>query len=150
MTDNTTYTLNLVLLECLEGQELDGDEPYIKLNGEKIWTWELLGRKMHDSLNAQAWTNAFDFRTGKFRTLQGWEQSPNYNAGQFEFANLQGETRLELWEADEHEALRGDDDFLGELVLTVDSARIGMQMTVFDQNNALYQLTYRVVANGQQ
>lgn len=141
-----TYTLHLILLECLEGQEFDGDEPYLKLNGEKIWTWDLAGRKMHDTLNSKAWTNAFDFRTGKFRTLDGWQQSPNYDAGDFEFTGLSGETHLELWEADEQEVLRGEDDFLGELAVTIDNTRMGEQIVVFNQSNAMYQLTYRLVA----
>ena len=144
MTD--VYTLNLILLECLEGQELDGDEPYIKLNGERVWSWEKAGRKMQDNLNSEAWTNAFDFRTGKFRTLEGWESSPNYTAGDFEYTNLTGETILELWESDEGELLRGDDDFLGEIKLTVDNARLNEQVVVFNQSNAMYQLTFRLVA----
>lgn len=147
MTDETTYTLHLVLLECLEGQEFDGDEPYLKLNGETIWTWELAGRQMHDTLNSSAWTNAFDFRTGRFRTLEGWQQSDNYSAGDFSISGLSGETSLELWEADEHEALRGEDDFLGELLVTADNIRMGEQVIIFDQNNAMYQLTYRLTAD---
>ncbi|MFZ4814952.1 MAG: hypothetical protein ACOYL5_10470 [Phototrophicaceae bacterium] len=141
---DATYRLTLVLLECLQGQEFDGDEPYLKLNGEVIWAWEHMGRKMHDNLNAKSWTNAFDFRTAHFRTLEGWEPSPVYKAGQFEFTSLSGEVHIELWESDEGELLRGDDDFLGELVVTVDNARMGEQIAVFDQNNALYQLTYRI------
>jgi hypothetical protein len=141
-----SYKLHLILLECLEGQEFDGDEPYIKLNSERIWGWDQMGRKMQDNLNSKAWTNAFDFRTGKFRTLEGWEQSENYTEGQFDFENLQGETTVELWESDEHEALRGDDDFLGEIKLTAENARLGEQIVVFNQNNAMYQLTFRLVA----
>lgn len=143
----TTYSLHLILLECLEGQELDGDEPYIKLNGDTIWTWQRAGRKMHDTLSSKAWTNAFDFRTGKFRTLQGWEASEGYNAGDFEFTGLSGQTTVELWEADEHEVLRGDDDFLGEIHLTLDNARRGEQVVVFNQSNAMYQLTFRLFAD---
>lgn len=147
MTDANTYNLSLILLECLEGQEFDGDEPYLKLNGDTIWTWELAGRKMHDTLNSKAWTNAFDFRTGRFRTLEGWETSPNYSSGDFDITGLKGETRLELWEADEHEALRGADDFLGEILLSIDNARLGEQVVVFNQSNAMYQLTFRLTAN---
>lgn len=146
MSDKGTYTLNLILLECLEGQEFDGDEPHLKINGETVWSWERMGRKMSDTLNSKAWTNAFDFRTGKFRTLEGWESSENYDAGDFDYGNLKGETRVELWEADEHEALRGGDDFLGEIVLSIDNARLGEQVVVFNQSNAMYQLTFRLVA----
>jgi hypothetical protein len=142
-----TYTLHLILLECLQGQELDGDEPYIKFNGERVWSWDLMGRKMQDTLNSAGWTNAFDFRTGKFRTLEGWADSENYDAGDFVYENLSGETRLELWEQDEHEALRGDDDFLGEIVLTADNARMAPQIVVFNQSNAMYQLTFRLVGD---
>ncbi len=147
MTDETHYTLHLVLLECLEGQEFDGDEPYLLLNDETIWTWKLVGRKMHDTLTSKAWTNAFDFRTGRYRTLDGWQQSENYDAGDFRFSGLSGETSLTLWEADEHEPLRGDDDFLGELMVTAENIRMGEQIIVFDQNNAMYQLTYRLTAD---
>jgi len=147
MAEETHYTLHLILLECLEGQEFDGDEPYLKMNGEDIWTWRKMGRKMHDMLTSNAWTNAFDFRTGRYRTLEGWQPSENYDSGDFVFAALEGETRVELWEADEHEALRGDDDFLGELVVTAENIRMGEQMIIFDQNNALYQLTYRLTAD---
>jgi len=143
---DATYRLQLILLECLEGQEFDGDEPYLKIDGERVWSWELMGRKMQDTLNAKAWTNAFDFRTGKYRTLEGWEQSENYSAGDFEYDGLTGETHIELWEEDEHEILRGDDDFLGEINLTIDNARLGEQVVVFNQNNAMYQLTFRLVA----
>lgn len=140
----STYTLSLHLLECLEGQEFDGDEPYLKLNGETVWSWDMAGRKMHDTLNSPSWTNAFDFRTGKYRTLEGWEQSANYTQGDFDFTGLSGETKIELWESDEGELLRGDDDFLGELVLTIDHARLGEQTVVFNQSNAMYQLTFRL------
>lgn len=146
MADSSTYTLNLVLLECLQAQELDGDEPYLKMNDERIWSWDLAGRKMNDTLNAKAWTNAFDFRTGRFRTLEGWEDSANYDAGQFEFKALTGKTSIQLWEADEHEVLRGDDDFLGEMVLTIDNVRMGEQVAVFNQSDAMYQLTFRLTA----
>ncbi len=146
MADSSSYTLNLILLECLQAQEFDGDEPYLKLNGERIWSWDLVGRKMHDTLNAKAWTNAFDFRTGKFRTLEGWEASANYDPGQFDFSGLTGKTSVELWEADEHEVLRGDDDFLGEMILTIDNARMGEQVAVFNQSDAMYQLTFRLTA----
>lgn len=145
MADDT-YTLHLILLECLQGQELDGDEPYLKLNGDRVWSWDRMGRKMQDTLNSAGWTNAFDFRTGKFRTLEGWAESANYNPGDFVYENLSGETRLELWEQDEHEALRGDDDFLGEIVLTAEQARMAPQVVVFNQSNAMYQLTFRLVA----
>lgn len=141
-----TYKLSLVMIECLEGQEFDGDEPYLKMNGDRIWSWDKMGRKMHDSLNSKGWTNAFDFRTGRFRTLEGWAQSENYKAGDFEFSGLQGETKLELWEQDEHEVLRGHDDFLGEIVLTEDNIRLGEQIVVFNQSNAMYQLIFRLVA----
>lgn len=143
----STYSLHLILLECLEGQELDGDEPYIKLNGDTIWTWQQAGRKMHDTLGSKAWTNAFDFRTGKFRTLQGWEASEGYKPGDFDFTQLSGEVKLELWEADEHEILRGDDDFLGEIQLSIDNARLGEQVVVFNQSDAMYQLTFRLSAD---
>jgi hypothetical protein len=146
MSSGDTYTLSLILLECLEAQEFDGDEPYLKLNGEMIWNWDLAGRKMHDTLTSKQWTNVFDFRTGKFRTLEGWQTSPNYDAGQFEITGCTGETRLELWESDHHEVLRGDDDFLGELVVTSANVRLGEQIIVFNQSNAMYQLTYRVTS----
>ncbi|MEO0564048.1 MAG: hypothetical protein AAF125_18230 [Chloroflexota bacterium] len=146
MTD-TAYDLHLVLMECLEGQEFDGDEPYLKINGEKVWSWDVMGRKMQDSLASKGWTNAFDFRTGRFRTLEGWEQSEAYSEGHFSYTNLTGETKIELWEQDDHEVMRGDDDFLGEITLTIDNARLGNQIVVFDQNNALYQLTFRLVAH---
>lgn len=147
MTDKSTYTLSLMMIECLEGQEFDGDEPYLLLNGERIWSWEQMGRKMHDSLNSPAWTNAFDFRTGKFRTLEGWQQSENYTSGDFDIAGLSGETRLELWESDEGEILRGDDDFLGELILNIDHVRLGEQIIVFNQSSAMYQITFRLRAD---
>jgi hypothetical protein len=144
MTTIQTYTLNLILLECLEGQEYDGDEPYLKLNGDLIWRWDLAGKKMHDTLNAPSWTNAFDLRNGMFRTLAGWAPSPHYQAGQFEFKGLSGKTVLELWESDEHESPRGEDDFLGNLTVTLESIRMGDQIVEFNQNDALYQLIYRV------
>ena len=139
-----TYSLSLILLECLEGQEFDGDEPYLKLNGETIWRWDLAGKKMHDTLNAVAWTNAFDLRNGKFRTLEGWAPSPHYQSGQFEFKGLSGQTVLELWESDEGETLRGEDVFLGSLTINLESVRMGDQIVEFNQNDALYQLIYRV------
>ncbi|MEM6282708.1 MAG: hypothetical protein AAF787_10985 [Chloroflexota bacterium] len=144
MASEGNYKLTLILLECLEGQEFDGDEPYIKMNDRRIWSWDLAGRKMHDTLDAKTWTNAFDFRTGKFRTLEGWQQSPNYDPGDFEFPGLSGKTAIQLWEADEHEVLRGEDDFLGELVVSAESIRMSEQVVVFNQNNAMYQLTYLV------
>lgn len=139
-----TYTIHLVLLECLEGQEFDGDEPYLKLNDKVVWSWDDAGLKMHDQLNAKDWTNAYDFRTCKYRTLQGWEVSRSYKPEDFTFPGLSGETSIQLWEADEHEILRGDDDFLGELVVHEENVRMGPQLVEFSQNGAFYVLTYRV------
>ncbi|MGV2434214.1 MAG UNVERIFIED_CONTAM: hypothetical protein LVT10_04390 [Anaerolineae bacterium] len=57
---------------------------------------------------------------------------------------MSGKTVLELWESDEHESPRGEDDFLGSLTVTLESIRMGDQIVEFNQNDALYQLIYRV------
>lgn len=142
----TSYTLHLILLECHQEQESDGDEPYLKVNGSVCFEWEKINKRFKSDLTSERWTDAFDFRTGKVRTLRGWEATKVYLADDFIFPNLTGETTIELWESDEGEWLRGEDDFLGEALVNARQISHLEHEHLFDMHNAVYRLVYRVSA----
>ncbi len=140
----SNYTLHLILLECHQQQEFDGDEPYLKVNGTVCFEWEKISKRFSSELASPQHTDAFDFRTGKVRTLHGWEASGNYLPEDFIFPNLNGETAIELWESDEGEWFRGGDDFLGEVLVNASQISHAEHEYLFDMHSALYRLVYRL------
>jgi WD40 repeat protein len=136
------FTLRLVRLECLHGQELDGDEVYIKVADRTVWDVQTFKRHMSHHLIANRTTAAFDFRAVTFQTADGWQVAENYRPEAFIFADRLGPVKVQLWEADSF--LRGGDDLLGEVIVTPDSVKWDEVECEFRQGRAHYRLTYAV------
>ncbi len=136
------YTLRLLSLKCIQAQEADGDEIYAKLNGEIIFSWSRLGLKFYSAIKTEKHTNDFDFQSCQYATSTGVAATTAYAPEDFEFADLEGEQIFELWESDEEEFLRGDDDFLGEVVIS--ESTLGEQTVKFTLEGADYELRFIV------
>ena len=138
------FTVQLVSLECLRGQERDGDEVYIKVDDRTLWDITQLGLRMsHKSKNASTAT-AFHFRDGAYLTAEGWQVAADYTRDSLTLTGRTGPVKVQLWEADSF--LRGGDDLLGEVVIDGEAAQWDEVECEFDRGGAHYHLTYSVVA----
>ncbi|MGB1285805.1 MAG: hypothetical protein ACPG7F_04660 [Aggregatilineales bacterium] len=140
-----TYTLQLISLTCLAVQEVGGDEIYLKLNDDIIFTWQQLGKTFNNVPVFPEQTDSFNFQTCQYRTKTGQQGTPHYKGTHFTFRNLSTVVQIELWESDEGEYLRGDDDCFG--VLEVDASHEDKhgKRIVFNYKGAIYALQYRVI-----
>ncbi|MEL6149415.1 MAG: hypothetical protein AAFV33_09305 [Chloroflexota bacterium] len=140
------YALEIMALECLKNQELDGDEIVIRLNDKIMFHWEDTGYRWAAELKLEDWTNYYNFRENKLRTMNGDVQPDAYKDFGFVLANLTGPTVIELIESDEGNLFRGEDDELGRLTVDESSAANTAQQYDFTGEGAHYRLTYAVVA----
>jgi hypothetical protein len=130
------YVIQLVALECLRAQEMDGDEIYLKYNGAKIW--QCAPDKMSAVLDHDNFVSHYDFVGGRKQTKKGWVA---YQASTpIEWVES-GEATFQLWEDD----MIGD-DMLGQTPVDATQASGGNISVVFQHEGAHYRLTYRVVA----
>jgi hypothetical protein len=132
------YTLRLLTLECIQAQELDGDEAYITLNGRKVWS---AGRdKMSHDLSHAHRCSEVDFAGGRKLTHEGWISISPFDPGAFIVTGLSGGTVLQLWDDD----LLTRDDLLGETPISEADIGHGHIRVVFTRDGARYRLTYQV------
>jgi hypothetical protein len=139
------YMLEIVALECLKNQELDGDEIVIKLNDKVMFHWEDTGYRWAAELKLPDWTNYYDFRTNKMRTSEGEKTAEAYKDFGFLLQNLTGDTVIGLWESDEGNLFRSGDDDLGHLVLNESHIADYLQSYDFTGEGAHYRLTFAVM-----
>ncbi len=140
------FTLHLMTLDCHASQEMDGDEIYMKLNGEIIFTWKGVGRKFSDSIKNSDLVDQYDFRIAKARAVEGMVAG-DYQPSDFVIQTDDASLKIELWESDEGEFMRGDDDFLGETVVTAEESSQNQVTKFFKRKEVDYELTYRVTTN---
>lgn len=132
------YRLTLMKLECLESQEIDGDEVYITLNGRTIWRAH--PDKASHLRDRDRQISAFDFANGRKLASEGWRMMMPYDPGRYVVKNLAGESLLQIWEAD----VLNRDDLLGETPISAADAGRGSIAVVFQRDGGHYRLTYRV------
>ncbi len=132
------YTIKLVGLDCFTAEELDGDEIYIKLNGEKVW--EAHPDKMSHALAGEHQVSQYDFAQGRKHTQTGWLPLDSFRPEDFAFQNEDGTSTLQLWDAD----VGTRDDLLGETPIDASQASGGNISVVFRRSGAHYRLTYHV------
>lgn len=138
------YTLRLLSLRCAQSQEADGDEIYLNLNGETIFSWEKLDRKFYHRIKSEGHITSFDFRTCRYSTDDGDDLAEAYTPQDFVFREMGDPIVFDLWECDEGELFRGDDDHLGQLVISTESIEAGEQLYIFTQSDCEYELRYTV------
>lgn len=138
------YTLRLLSLRCVQSQEADGDEIYLNLNGDTIFSWEKLDRKFYHRIKSDNHITAFDFRTCRFTTMHGDEATSAYTPDDFIFKNMEAPMTFDLWESDRDEMFRGDDDHLGHVQISEESIEPGEQLHIFPLSDAEYELRYIV------
>lgn len=136
------YMIRLVALECFQAEEIDGDEIYIKLNGEKVW--EASPDKMNSRPEASDWVSHYDFADGRKLTTLGWVPLTPYDPQAFLFRDQSGDSVMQLWESDRLTS----DDLLGQAPIDASQASGGSISVVFQRVGARYRLTYKVEAEG--
>lgn len=144
-----SYALELLTLECLKNQEVDGDEIVIKFNDQVMFHWEDTGYRWAAELKLEDWTNHYDFRMNRLRIKDDKLTFVDaYEDFGFRLTELEGKNVVELWESDEGNFFRGKDDKLGQLVVSEESARDEVQTHDFQAEGAHYRLTYVVQLEG--
>lgn len=133
-----TNVLHLISLECLLAQEFDGDEIYLRLNGEKVWG---VDRHSHMSQNLAKshCYDIMDFANGRRHGAAGWEPIPSFQAGDLTWT-FDGEAVVEIFEEDSFSS----DDLIGRQNVTSKDADHGTITVHFEREGARYALTYRV------
>jgi hypothetical protein len=139
------YTLEIIALECLKNQELDGDEIVIKFNDKVMFHWEDTGYRWAAELKLEDWTNFYNFRTNRMATMNGEIEVEAYKDFGFVLSGLTGNSVIGLWESDEGNFFRGEDDDLGQLTVNEASALNEVQTHDFTGEGAHYRLSYAVV-----
>ncbi|MEQ8676087.1 MAG: hypothetical protein RLP44_31795 [Aggregatilineales bacterium] len=138
------YTLRLLSLRCEQSQEADGDEIYLNLNGDTIFSWEKIERKFYHKIKSDKHITAFDFRSCKFTTMQGDVPTAAYTPDDFIFKDMDAPIVFDLWESDRDEMFRGDDDHLGQLAISEESIEAGEQLYIFPLDDVEYEFRYIV------
>ncbi|MCC6615382.1 MAG: hypothetical protein IT320_18040 [Anaerolineae bacterium] len=134
-----TFTLKLVLLECFQAQELNGDEIYIKLNDRVIWTWKTAHvRFSHDTSHPHT-IDKLDFVQGRKHEASGWV-SAGIDPEAFVFTDMNGGALLEVWDADSFTR----DDLIGRAPVSASDGGHGAISVVMQGDGAYYRLTYEV------
>ena len=138
------FTLRLIRLQCLSGQERDGDEVYLKVADRTVWDVQQFGYKMSDKFLRGKVCTEFNFRDCTYNTPKGWQATPNYRPDHFILKGFTEPVTVQLWEEDSF--LRGGDDLLGEVVVQPTQCRFDEVECDFDQGGAFYRLTFAVLA----
>ncbi len=136
-----TYTISLISLQCLVSQEDNGDEIYLTLNGEKIWS---VPRRyaMHEQPNRPHHIKEVNFIAGSFLTQQGWQPMPDFEPIEYQFTGLSGKSEIQVWDQDNFSR----DDYFGHMLITDSDAGRGHITGVAANDAARYVLTYEVVS----
>ena len=135
-----TFTLKLLLLECFQAQELNGDEIYIKLDGRVIWTWKTNHDRFSHDISRPHTIDQFDFANGRKHGADGW-QDAGIEPQAFVFNSLSGSAVLEVWDADT--LMR--DDLIGRAPVRATDGGHGAIAVVIQGEGAYYRLTYEVI-----
>lgn len=132
-----SYTLRLLSLECMQAQELDGDEVYLTVDGRQVWS---AGRyKMSSVLTAVDRCRQVDFAGARVLTREGWV---SVEQAALVFPGLAEDVMVQLWEGD----TLTSDDMLGETPISENDIGRGEISVLFTGDGANYRLTYRVEA----
>lgn len=140
------YALEIIALECIKNQELDGDEIIIKFNDKVMFHWEDTGYRWAAELKLEDWTNFYNFRTNKMNTMAGEIEVDAYKDYGFVLQGIEGQTIIGLWESDEGNLFRGEDDDLGQLHIDESMSSNQAQTYDFTGEGAHYRMTFAVVA----
>ncbi|MBZ0294355.1 MAG: hypothetical protein K8L99_17465 [Anaerolineae bacterium] len=133
-----TYTVQLLWLKCVQSQENDGDEIYIKFNGRKVWsTW---AQKMHSHPTGIHF-DEINFESGRLHQQAGWTPMKKFDASAYRFSGLSGDSMFEVWDANRFLP----DDFLGRTPVRAADAEHGHIQAVCARDGAHYVLTYQVL-----
>lgn len=137
-----TYTLHLTMLICDGVQERDGDEIYLKLDGQTIFSSDKLGIKFDERMHKPNRTKSFDFRTCSYDSMHGMVKTDIYTPDAFIFKHVEAPLRFELWESDKNEPLRGADDPVGQFAVVIEHLTQGEDSITLDGSGARYTLSY--------
>lgn len=134
----TGYVLRVLALECVQAQEVDGDEPVLRLNGEPVWR---LGPREHMSAQADDpyLYRAINFADGTRLNAAGWEPIPSFQPGELSY-RFERAAVIELYEA----SALIPDNCLGRQPISPRDAARGVIRVNFVRDGARYALTYRV------
>ncbi|MBL8145981.1 MAG: hypothetical protein JNL34_06320, partial [Anaerolineae bacterium] len=127
--------LHLLSLECLLAQEFDGDEIYLRLNGEKVWGVDRHAHMSHNMAKAHCY-NMMDFAAGRRHNAAGWEPIPSFEPGALTWS-FDGEALVEVFEAD----TLSSDDLIGRQRMSSKDAGRGSITVHFERDGAKYALT---------
>lgn len=141
---NQRYTLQFISLTCLHAQEGDGDEVYIRLDGQTVWSIEDSNHKMHHHANRLPLVDHVDFETLQIRQANKLLPLTHHTANDFLFGGMTGVVEIELWEADAF--LRGGDDFFGSVKVMPNQVYEQIIKVPFEALGARYLFCYKVLA----
>lgn len=134
-----TYTITLVDLKCIVSQEVNGDQIYLTLNGERIWSMPG-AYTMHQQPDQAHQVKELNFVTGQMLTQAGWQPIPDFDSSRLLFAGLTGRSRIEIWDHDNFLS----DDYFGSIRFSENEAGHGRISGVAARDAAHYVLTYEV------
>lgn len=136
-----SYTLKLIALECFQAQEIDGDELYLTLNDQRVWS--AAPDRMKHLPDADGLVSQYDFVGGRKRTQEGWIPLMPYTPDEYTFPRQNCAATLKLWD---HDMLTSD-DLLGQTPVDAMMAGSGSISVVFQRGGGHYRLTYKVEAD---
>lgn len=137
------HTFQMVSITCAQVQERDGDETFIRVDGQTVWSVEQVGRKMHHKPNRAKDIRVYDFLACRMENKDGWQPSDDYEPTDFRMEGLTGPIDVEIWEADMF--LRGGNDFIGRVTVSPSQAGQGVIEKVIYGQGATYIFAYEVL-----
>ncbi len=141
---NKRYSLQFISLTCLHAQEGDGDEVYLRLDGQTVWSIEDSNHKMHHQATRSPLVDHVDFETLQVRQANKHLPLSHRTQRDFIFGGMTGVVELELWEADAF--LRGGDDFFGSVKVMPNQVYEPLVKVEFEALGGHYLFCYKVLA----
>lgn len=137
------YTYRVLAIACQQAQERDGDEIFLRVDGQTLWAAEYVNTKMHHQPSRNIEVSQFDFMNRRALGRNGWQTNELIQPSDFIFDGMTGPIILELWEEDNF--LRGGNDFLGTVTISPAQAGQGAVTQVLATRRAVYAITYEVL-----
>lgn len=134
------YTVSLIALKCEVSQEDNGDEIYVLLNGQRVWS--VAGDyKMHQQPQKAHHIKEIDFVNGRWLLRDGWQAIPEFDPLDYIFTGQPLPGQFQIWYQDDFSR----DDYLGHIPFSEREAGRGQISGVAAGDGANYILTYQLV-----
>ena len=134
------YTVSLIALKCEISQEDNGDEIYVLLNKQPVWSVNG-DYKMHQRPGEPHHIKEIDFVEGRWLLRDGWQPIPDFDPMEVIFTGQALPGVFQIWDHDDFSR----DDHIGDIPFGRSEAGRGQITVAAVGDGAHYLLVYELV-----